>query len=119
MSFLLYNMSKLEVIMNKKKAVEIIKILKDTYPDAKCSLDFETPFELLVAVVLSAQCTDNRVNLTTPKIFAKYSTPQDFASIDIKLLEELFHPCGFYKTKAKNIKSTAQILVDKFGRNCS
>ena len=101
-------------IMNKEKAVEIIKILKETYPDAKCSLDFTTPFEMLVAVVLSAQCTDNRVNLTTPHIFAKYSTPQDFANADIKVIEELFHPCGFYKTKAKNIKATAQLLVDKF-----
>lgn len=100
--------------MNQKDVINIIKILKDTYPDAKCSLDFETPFQLLVAVVLSAQCTDARVNLTTPKIFAKYSTPQDFANADIKSIEELFHPCGFYKTKAKNIKATAQILVEKF-----
>lgn len=100
--------------MNQKDAINIIKILKEMYPDAKCSLDFETPFQLLVAVVLSAQCTDNRVNLTTPQIFAKYSTPQDFANADIKSIEELFHPCGFYKTKAKNIKLTSQILVDKF-----
>ena len=100
--------------MNQKDVINIIKILKDTYPDAKCSLDFETPFQLLVAVVLSAQCTDARVNLTTPKIFAKYSTPQDFANADIKSIEELFHPCGFYKTKAKNIKATSQILVEKF-----
>lgn len=100
--------------MNQKDVISIIKILKDTYPDAKCSLDFETPFQLLVAVVLSAQCTDARVNLTTPKIFAKYSTPQDFANADIKSIEELFHPCGFYKTKAKNIKATSQILVEKF-----
>lgn len=100
--------------MNQKNVIDIINILKDTYPDAKCSLDFKTPFQLLVAVVLSAQCTDARVNLTTPKIFAKYSTPQDFANADIKSIEELFHPCGFYKTKAKNIKATAQILVEKF-----
>lgn len=100
--------------MNQKDVINIINILKDTYPDAKCSLNFETPFQLLVAVVLSAQCTDARVNLTTPKIFAKYSTPQDFANADIKSIEELFHPCGFYKTKAKNIKATAQILVEKF-----
>lgn len=100
--------------MNKKDAIRIVEILIKEYPDAKCSLDFTTPFEMLVAVVLSAQCTDNRVNLTTPNIFANYSTPEDFANIDIKLLEELFHPCGFYKTKAKNIKATAQILVTKF-----
>lgn len=100
--------------MTKNEVIDIIKILKRTYPDAKCSLNFRTSFELLVAVVLSAQCTDNRVNLTTPKIFSKYSTPEDFANIDIKTLESLFHPCGFYKTKAKNIKATSKILVEKY-----
>ncbi len=100
--------------MKQKDVVEIIKILKKTYPDAKCSLDFSTPFTLLVAVMLSAQCTDERVNLTTPSIFEKYSTPQDFATMDIKILEELIHPCGFYKTKAKHIQETARIIVEKF-----
>ena len=100
--------------MNKKDAIIIIETLKEMYPDAKCSLDFSTPFQMLVSVVLSAQCTDERVNKTTPSIFLKYSTPQDFADMDIKLLEELIHPCGFYKTKAKNLKRTAQILVEKY-----
>ena len=100
--------------MNKKDAVIIIETLKEMYPDAKCSLDFSTPFQMLVSVVLSAQCTDERVNKTTPSIFSKYSTPQDFADMDIELLEELIHPCGFYKTKAKNLKRTAQILVEKY-----
>lgn len=100
--------------MNQKDVVKIIEILKDTYPDAKCSLDFSTPFELLVAVVLSAQCTDNRVNLTTPSIFCKYSTPEDFANIDLKELEDLVHPCGFYRNKAKNIKAAAQKIVSDF-----
>lgn len=100
--------------MNKKDAIIIIETLKEMYPDAKCSLDFSTPFQMLVSVVLSAQCTDERVNKTTPSIFSKYSTPQDFADMDIKLLEELIHPCGFYKTKAKNLKRTAQILVEKY-----
>ena len=100
--------------MNKKDAVKIVETLKEMYPDAKCSLDFSTPFEMLVSVVLSAQCTDERVNKTTPNIFNKYSTPQDFANMDIKLLEELIHPCGFYKTKAKNLKKTAEILVEKY-----
>ena len=99
--------------MNKKDAIIIIETLKEMYPDAKCSLDFSTPFQMLVSVVLSAQCTDERVNKTTPSIFSKYSTPQDFADMDIELLEELIHPCGFYKTKAKNLKRTAQILVEK------
>lgn len=100
--------------MNKKDAIIIIETLKEMYPEAKCSLDFSTPFQMLVSVVLSAQCTDERVNKTTPSIFSKYSTPQDFADMDIKLLEELIHPCGFYKTKAKNLKRTAQILVEKY-----
>ena len=87
-----------------KQGKELVNILRKRYPDAKCSLDFDTPFEMLVAVMLSAQCTDERVNKTTPSIFAKYSTPKDFADIDINELEELIHPCGFYKNKAKNIK---------------
>lgn len=96
-------------------AVKIIKILKETYPDAKCSLDFKTPFELGIAVMLSAQCTDERVNKTTPSIFIKYNTPQDFINIDINLLEELIHPCGFYKTKAKNIKAYAKTVLEQYG----
>lgn len=100
--------------MNKKLCIEIIEKLKETYPDAKCSLDFSTPFELLIAVMLSAQCTDERVNKTTSSIFKKYNTPEDFAKMDLSLLEDLIHPCGFYKNKAKNIKATSKILVEKY-----
>lgn len=99
---------------NKSKIHEFMTVLKNTYPDAKCSLDFTTPFELLIAVILSAQCTDERVNKTTPSIFSKYSTPEDFANIKIDELERLIHPCGFYKNKAKNIKACAKILVEKY-----
>ena len=95
-------------------ATKIIEILKKTYPDAQCSLNFKNPFELLVAVVLSAQCTDERVNKTTPAIFEKYNTPLAFSKIDIHELEELIHPCGFYHTKAENLKACAQKLVDDF-----
>ena len=100
--------------MNKKDVVAIIEELKNMYPDAKCSLDFKTPFQMLVAVVLSAQCTDERVNKTTPSIFEKYPEPIDFVNMDIAELENLIHPCGFYKTKAKNLKKTAEILVQKY-----
>lgn len=100
--------------MRKKQAIEIIEKLKQFYPDAKCSLDFTTPFEMLIAVILSAQCTDERVNKTTPSIFEKYNTPEDFAKMDLNLLEELIHPCGFYKNKAKNIKKAAEILVNDY-----
>jgi len=100
--------------MKKSKVIEIIDILNNSYPDATCSLDFDTPFELLVAVILSAQCTDERVNKTTPSIFSKYSLPKDFADMDLSLLEDLVHSCGFYKNKAKNIKATANIIIDKY-----
>lgn len=98
----------------KKDAKRIVENLRNRYPDATCSLDFKTPFEMVVAVMLSAQCTDERVNKTTPSIFSKYSTPEDFANIDIKELEDLIHPCGFYKNKAKNIKACAQKIVSDF-----
>lgn len=96
------------------QAEEIIKILKKAYPEAKCSLDYKTPFELLIAVILSAQCTDERVNKTTPEIFKKYNTPKDFAEMDIIELENLIHPCGFYKNKAKNIKQCSKQILEKY-----
>ena len=94
--------------------IELIDILKATYPDATCSLDFTNPFELVVAVMLSAQCTDERVNKTTPSLFKECNTPEDFSNIDLPLLEEFIHPCGFYKNKAKNIKACAQKVVSDF-----
>ena len=100
--------------MEKNKVIEMIKILKKAYPDAKCSLDFSSTFELLIAVMLSAQCTDERVNKTTPSIFCKYNKPIDFANIEITELEKLIHPCGFYKNKAKNIKLCAKQVLENF-----
>lgn len=100
--------------MNTNKAIQIIEKLKDYYPDATCSLDFETPFQMLVAVVLSAQCTDERVNKTTPSIFSKYPTVYDFDNMDLSTLEELIHPCGFYKNKAKNLKAAARTIIEKY-----
>lgn len=100
--------------MNKKFAKEIVLKLKNAYPDATCSLDFSSPFELVVAVMLSAQCTDERVNKTTPALFNRCKTVEDFANIDIKELEEIIHPCGFYKNKAKNIKLCAKQVLENF-----
>lgn len=100
--------------MNKKDAIKIIEILKSTYPDATCSLDFNSPFQLAIAVLLSAQCTDERVNKTTPALFAKFSTPKDFSEMDINLLEKYIHPCGFYKNKSKNIKLMAEKILADF-----
>ncbi len=100
--------------LNKDEIIELVKILKDTYPDATCSLDFTTPFEMVVAVMLSAQCTDERVNKVTPTLFTKCSTPEDFVNIDINELENLIHSCGFYKNKAKNIKACAKKILEEF-----
>lgn len=100
--------------ISKNEVIEIIEILKSTYSDAKCSLDFETPFELVVAVILSAQCTDERVNKVTPALFENYKTPEDFVSIEINDLENYIHSCGFYKNKAKNIKLCAEEIVNKY-----
>ena len=100
--------------MKKKDIDNFVKILKETYPDATCSLDFKTPFQIVVAVMLSAQCTDERVNKTTPALFERCKTIQDFADIDIKELEDIIHPCGFYKNKAKNIKLCAKQVLDNF-----
>lgn len=99
---------------NKKDTIKIIEILKEFYPDATCSLDFTTPFEMLISVMLSAQCTDERVNKTTPGLFSKYGTPELMAKADLKDLEEIVHPCGFYKNKAKNIKACSQKLLDEY-----
>ena len=100
--------------MNKSDAIKFVEILKETYPDATCSLDFKTPFQMVVAVMLSAQCTDERVNKTTPALFERCKTIQDFTNIDLKELEEIIHPCGFYKNKAKNIKLCAKQVLEKF-----
>ena len=101
--------------MKKSDAIKFVEILKETYPDATCSLDFKTPFQMVVAVMLSAQCTDERVNKTTPALFERCKTVQDFADIDINELEKIIHPCGFYKNKAKNIKLCAKQVLENFG----
>ena len=100
--------------MTKKETNKLINKLRKGYPDAKCSLDFDTPFQLVVAVMLSAQCTDERVNKTTPALFKRCKTIQDFVDIDISELEQLILPCGFYKNKAKNIKKCAKQILEEF-----
>lgn len=99
---------------NKKETIEIIEKLKEFYPDATCSLDFKNPFEMTISVMLAAQCTDERVNKTTPELFSKYPSPELMANADIKDLEKIVHPCGFYKNKAKNMKACSQMILDKF-----
>ena len=100
--------------MKKSDAIILFNRLKEYYPDATCSLDFKEPFQLVVAVMLSAQCTDERVNKTIPELFSRCKTIQDFADIDINELEKIIHPCGFYKNKAKNIKLCAKQVLENF-----
>ena len=100
--------------MKKNDIENFVQILKDTYPDATCSLDFKTPFQMVVAVMLSAQCTDERVNKTTPSLFERCKTIQDFVDIELAELEQIIHPCGFYKNKAKNIKLCAKQILENF-----
>jgi len=97
-----------------KKGQAIFTILDKMYPDARCELNYNTPFQLLIAVILSAQCTDKRVNLVTKELFKVASTPYNMARIDIDQLERLIYSCGFYKAKAKSIKMTAIDIAEKF-----
>ncbi len=96
------------------RAKKILGILKKTYLDAQCALRHSNPLELLVATILSAQCTDERVNKVTAALFKKYRSAVDYAKADPKRLEQEVRPTGFYKQKAKTIKALGQILTDKF-----
>lgn len=96
-----------------KRALEIIKILKRYYPDAKCSLDYSNELELLIATMLSAQCTDKRVNMVTPALFSKYKTAKDFSNAALDELEQMIRSTGFYKNKAKNIIGATKAIVDE------
>ncbi len=99
----------------KKRTAEIIKRLKKAYPDAHCALNHSNPFELLIATILSAQCTDERVNIVTANLFRKYRSPQDFADVSQAELEKDIHSTGFFRNKAKNIKAASQRLIDVYG----
>ena len=93
----------------------ILDLLEAQHPDADTELHHSNAFELLVATILSAQCTDERVNAVTPGLFARYPDASSFAFADIEALETLIHSCGFYRNKAKNIRAAAQAVVDRFG----
>ena len=98
-----------------KSARAIYRILSRTYPDVHCELDFKSPLQLLVATVLSAQCTDKRVNMVTPALFRKYGEARDFASADILDIEELIYSTGFFRAKARSIKGLAMRIESDFG----
>ena len=98
----------------KERAEKAVERLEKLYPQALCSLTYSDAFQLLIATRLSAQCTDERVNLTTPALFKEYNTPETMAKIDLEQLEDFIRPCGFYRTKAKNLKACAQKLISNY-----
>ncbi|ACC97715.1 Endonuclease III [Elusimicrobium minutum Pei191] len=102
------------MLLKKEKISKIVKILRKDYPDTKTALGYESAFQLLVAVILSAQCTDARVNMVTPVLFAKYPTPQKMAKANLEDIETIIKSTGFYHAKAKSIVTTAQILTEDF-----
>jgi endonuclease-3 len=99
----------------KRRAARIVRRLARAYPDARCALHFETPFQLLVATILSAQCTDAMVNRVTPELFRRWGTPEKLAAAESAEVEALVRPTGFYRQKAKSIQSSAQDIVARFG----
>jgi endonuclease III len=100
---------------SKAQAAEIIHRLKKAYPDAHCELDHSNAFELLIATILSAQCTDKRVNMVTATLFRKYRGPQDYVDVSQETIERAIHSTGFFRNKAKNIKSACARLLEVFG----
>ena len=99
----------------KSQANEVAKRLKATYPQVEIALNFNSPFELLVATILSAQCTDARVNIVTLTLFQKFKNPQDFSTATLEEIEKEIFSTGFYKQKAKSIKNCSEILVTQYG----
>ncbi len=107
-------MSNISFISKKARAVRILSLFKKTYPRAWCSLSYQTPFQLLISTILSAQCTDARVNLVTPKLFEKYPDAEAMSKASIRSLESLIRSTGFYHAKAKALKQTSLTLVSHF-----
>ena len=98
----------------RTRVMKIIELLEKEYPKAKTALHYASPIEILVATILSAQCTDKRVNIVTKSLFKKYKTAEDYANADLAELEEAVRSTGFYRNKAKNIKRSGRMLVEKF-----
>jgi endonuclease-3 len=99
----------------RSRARRVVRELARLYPDARCSLDYQTPFQLLVATILSAQCTDARVNMVTPALFARYPDPETMATAELADVEKLIQSTGFYHNKAKNILACARQLLERHG----
>ncbi|MEJ0090348.1 MAG: hypothetical protein WDM80_11475 [Limisphaerales bacterium] len=101
-------------VAKKERAEEICAALQRAYPDAHCELNFSNPLQLLIATILSAQCTDKRVNIVTAGLFKKYRNARDFADAPLADIEEAVKTTGFFRNKAKNIKACCATLVEKF-----
>ena len=107
-----------ESIKNKKiRITKIIRLLKKEYPDSKCSLEFDSPFQLLLATILSAQCTDERVNKVTKVLFEKYPDAQSVSKLSVEQIGKFIYSTGFYNNKSKNIKKMAELVLNKFNGN--
>lgn len=102
------------IAANKERAPLVYDRLAELYPDIRCTLDYHSPFQLLIMTALAAQCTDARVNIVCKDLFPKYPTPQAFLEADVKDIEKMIHSCGFYRQKAKNIMATCESLVEEF-----
>jgi endonuclease-3 len=98
----------------KKKTREIIRLLRRAYPDAHCALNHSSPFELLIATILSAQCTDERVNIVTAELFRKYPRPADYLKVPLAEIEQDIRSTGFYRNKAKSVQGTARMIHEEF-----
>ena len=101
--------------MTEEEAKKVLEELKKMHPNAGCELNYSTPFELLVAVILSAQCTDKRVNMITEKLFKVYNTPEQFAALTPEELKPYIYSCGFFNSKGNNIIAMSKELVEKYG----
>lgn len=99
----------------RERVAQLVQVLPEVYPGAHCELDFRTPLELLVATILSAQCTDKRVNIVTPKLFARYRTAADFAAMPQETLEQEIRSTGFFRNKAKSIRAAAAAIEERHG----
>ncbi|WP_147564620.1 endonuclease III [Clostridium tyrobutyricum] len=106
----------MKVIKLRNKNVDVIlRVLGETYPDAKCALAFDSPYELLVSTILSAQCTDVRVNKVTGELYREYNTPEKMITLTEPELATKIRSCGFYRNKSRNILATSRVLIEKFG----
>ncbi|MCK9443224.1 MAG: endonuclease III [Tissierellaceae bacterium] len=100
--------------LSKKETKTVLEKLEKEFPDARAELDFTNPFELLIATILSAQCTDVRVNIITKVLFEKFKTPEDYIKLSAEELGSIIKSCGLYKTKSQNILATCNILIDRY-----